>query len=75
MSPLIALMQDQVDALRQLGVKASYLNSTLSAEEAYNTEQALLAGQLDLLYVAPERQAAAHVRFAEPSANSTVCHR
>ena len=37
-SPLIALMQDQVDALRQLGVKASYLNSTLSAEEAYNTE-------------------------------------
>jgi ATP-dependent DNA helicase RecQ len=48
-------MQDQVDALRQLGVKASYLNSTLSAEEAYNTEQALLAGQLDLLYVAPER--------------------
>ena len=54
-SPLIALMQDQVDALRQLGVKASYLNSTLSAEEAYNTEQALLAGQLDLLYVAPER--------------------
>ena len=54
-SPLIALMQDQVDALRQLGVKASYLNSTLSAEDAYNTEQALLAGQLDLLYVAPER--------------------
>ena len=54
-SPLIALMQDQVDALRQLGVNASYLNSTLSAEEAYNTEQALLAGQLDLLYVAPER--------------------
>ena len=54
-SPLIALMQDQVDALRQLGVKASYLNSTLSAEEAYAIEQALLNGQIDLLYVAPER--------------------
>ena len=54
-SPLIALMQDQVDALRQLGVKASYLNSTLSADEAYNIEQALLSGQIDLLYVAPER--------------------
>ncbi|MFQ3322911.1 MAG: ATP-dependent DNA helicase RecQ [Pseudomonadales bacterium] len=54
-SPLIALMQDQVDALRQLGVKASYLNSTLSSEDAYNTEQALLAGEIDLLYIAPER--------------------
>ena len=54
-SPLIALMQDQVVALRQLGVKASYLNSTLSSEEAYDIEQALVAGQLDLLYVAPER--------------------
>jgi ATP-dependent DNA helicase RecQ len=54
-SPLIALMQDQVDALRQLGVKASYLNSTLSSEDAYNTEQALLAGDIDLLYIAPER--------------------
>jgi ATP-dependent DNA helicase RecQ len=54
-SPLIALMQDQVDALRQLGVSASYLNSTLSAEEADQTEQELLAGRLDLLYIAPER--------------------
>ena len=54
-SPLIALMQDQVDALRQLGVKASYLNSTLSPEEAHQTEQELLAGRLDLLYIAPER--------------------
>ena len=54
-SPLIALMQDQVDALRQLGVKAGYLNSTLSVEEAYETEQAFLSGQVDLLYVAPER--------------------
>ncbi len=54
-SPLIALMQDQVDALRQLGIRAAYLNSTLDAATARATEQALLAGELDMLYVAPER--------------------
>ncbi len=54
-SPLIALMQDQVDALRQVGVKASYLNSSLRPEDAHQVEEALLAGDLDLLYVAPER--------------------
>jgi ATP-dependent DNA helicase RecQ len=54
-SPLIALMQDQVAALRQNGVRAAYLNSTLAAAEARAVEQALLAGELDLLYVAPER--------------------
>ena len=54
-SPLIALMQDQVAALRQLGVRAAFLNSSLEAREAYATERALLAGELDLLYVAPER--------------------
>ncbi|WP_455385241.1 DEAD/DEAH box helicase, partial [Acidihalobacter prosperus] len=54
-SPLIALMQDQVAALRQSGVRAAYLNSTLAAGEARAVEQALLAGELDLLYVAPER--------------------
>ncbi len=54
-SPLIALMQDQVEALRQLGVRAEFLNSTLDAESASRIEQALLAGELDLLYVAPER--------------------
>jgi len=54
-SPLIALMQDQVDALRQLGLRAAFLNSTLSAAAAARTEAALLAGELDLLYVAPER--------------------
>ncbi len=54
-SPLIALMQDQVETLRQLGVHAEYLNSTLDAGQAQQVEQALLAGQLDLLYVAPER--------------------
>ncbi|WJF90537.1 DNA helicase RecQ [Paraburkholderia bonniea] len=54
-SPLIALMQDQVAALTEYGVRAAYLNSTLSGAEAAATERALRDGQLDLLYVAPER--------------------
>lgn len=54
-SPLIALMQDQVDALTQLGVKAACLNSTLSWQEAQSVEQAIFSGDLDLVYIAPER--------------------
>ena len=54
-SPLIALMQDQVAALRQLGVRAAFLNSTLGAREALLIERDFGAGTLDLLYVAPER--------------------
>ncbi len=54
-SPLIALMQDQVDALRQLGVQAAYLNSSLDADTARAVQGQLLRGELDLLYVAPER--------------------
>ncbi|WP_295586460.1 DNA helicase RecQ [uncultured Lamprocystis sp.] len=54
-SPLIALMQDQVDALRQLGVRAAFLNSSMAADEQARVERALLAGELDLCYVAPER--------------------
>ena len=54
-SPLIALMRDQVAGLLESGVKAAVLNSTLSYEEANAVEQRLLAGDLDLLYVAPER--------------------
>jgi ATP-dependent DNA helicase RecQ len=54
-SPLIALMQDQVEALRQLGVRAAFLNSTLDAASAAAVERQLLDGTLDLLYVAPER--------------------
>ncbi|WP_321882277.1 DNA helicase RecQ [Paraburkholderia bannensis] len=54
-SPLIALMQDQVAALTEVGVRAAYLNSTLSGAEAAATERALREGELDLLYVAPER--------------------
>ncbi|APA86380.1 DNA helicase RecQ [Paraburkholderia sprentiae WSM5005] len=54
-SPLIALMQDQVAALTEVGVRAAYLNSTLSSAEAMAIERALRDGDLDLLYVAPER--------------------
>lgn len=54
-SPLIALMQDQVQALRQLGVRAAYLNSTLDAEAAQDIEAQMQRGELDLVYVAPER--------------------
>ena len=54
-SPLIALMQDQVDAMNQLGIRAAFLNSTLSASEQRIIEAELAAGELDLLYLAPER--------------------
>jgi ATP-dependent DNA helicase RecQ len=54
-SPLIALMRDQVAALREAGVSAALLNSTLDAAQAGQVERDLLAGRLDLLYVAPER--------------------
>ncbi len=53
-SPLIALMSDQVGALRQLGVRAAYLNSTQDPEERAATERAFLDGELDLIYIAPE---------------------
>lgn len=54
-SPLIALMQDQVDALEEVGVRAAFLNSSQSLEEASCVRQKLYNGELDLLYVAPER--------------------
>ena len=54
-SPLIALMQDQVDALKQAGVQAAFLNSSLDAEEAREVTGRLIRGELDILYVAPER--------------------
>ncbi len=54
-SPLIALMQDQVDALQQLGIQAAFLNSSMDNESQNITEQRLLKGEIDLLYVAPER--------------------
>lgn len=54
-SPLIALMRDQVDALQQLGVRAAYLNSSLEWNDATAIEQQMARGELDLVYVAPER--------------------
>jgi ATP-dependent DNA helicase RecQ len=54
-SPLIALMKDQVDALLQVGVKAAFLNSSITGNQARDVEDQLLRGELDLLYVAPER--------------------
>ncbi|MBG6109137.1 ATP-dependent DNA helicase RecQ [Frigoribacterium sp. CG_9.8] len=54
-SPLIALMQDQVDALSAVGVRAAFLNSTQDQEQRRGVERALLNGELDLLYLAPER--------------------
>jgi len=54
-SPLIALMHDQVIALQQLGINAAYLNSTLDAQTTRQTENDLISGKLDMLYVAPER--------------------
>ncbi|MFD0928822.1 DNA helicase RecQ [Methylophilus glucosoxydans] len=54
-SPLIALMQDQVEALQQLGVNAAFLNSSLSAEDNARITRQVVAGEIKLLYVAPER--------------------
>ncbi|TFW28101.1 DNA helicase RecQ [Massilia horti] len=54
-SPLIALMQDQVDALAEVGVRAAFLNSTQSFDETLRVERQVRTGELDLVYVAPER--------------------
>ena len=54
-SPLIALMQDQVDALQQLGINAAFINSSQTASEVRTIEQQLAAGALSLIYIAPER--------------------
>ncbi len=62
-SPLIALMQDQVQALTQNGVRAAFLNSSLSAAEARQVEDQASAGTIDLLYVAPERLATERCRL------------
>ncbi|MFE5670999.1 DNA helicase RecQ [Agromyces sp. NPDC056523] len=65
-SPLIALMHDQVDALVRNGVRAGYLNSSQSPAERAQVERAYVAGELDLLYVAPERLGSEHTkRFLE----------
>ncbi|WP_440711574.1 DNA helicase RecQ [Herbiconiux sp. YIM B11900] len=65
-SPLIALMHDQVEAMKAVGVRAAFLNSTQDARERAEVEQAYLDGELDLLYVAPERLSAESTkRFLE----------
>ena len=61
-SPLIALMRDQVEALKQLGVRAAALNSSLSQEEFSEVRRSLAGGMLDLLYVTPERTVTAGFR-------------
>lgn len=61
-SPLIALMKDQVDSLRANGIAAAYLNSTLSAKEMADIQQEAIDGQLKLLYVAPERISQPHFK-------------
>lgn len=58
-SPLISLMKDQVDSLVTMGIKAAFINSTLSMQEYQEVKQELLAQNIDILYVAPERLAAA----------------
>jgi len=59
-SPLISLMQDQVNALIQRGIRAAFLNSSLSLKESYRVIEQMYQGQFDLLYVAPERLTTAH---------------
>ena len=54
-SPLIALMQDQVEALRQLGIRAAAINSSMSAQAIFQTQNQIRSGDLDMVYVAPER--------------------
>ena len=54
-SPLIALMQDQVEALKQLGIRAAAINSSMQADEVWQTKDALRRGAIDMVYVAPER--------------------
>ncbi|MEO8103808.1 MAG: DNA helicase RecQ, partial [Betaproteobacteria bacterium] len=69
-SPLIALMQDQVETLQQLGVKAAFLNSTMDGRTSGDMERSLLSGELDLLYVAPERLLTA--RFIDLLARTNI---
>jgi ATP-dependent DNA helicase RecQ len=75
LSPLVALMHDQVAALRLAGVRAAALNSSMSGEEQAAVEQAFLAGELDLLYLAPERlgmlSAGADPAYSDPGAEPT----
>ena len=72
-SPLIALMRDQVAALNQAGVKAAFLNSSLDGASAARIERQLLAGDLDLLYIAPERLLGERTRSLLARARKSAC--
>ena len=74
-SPLIALMQDQVSALKKSGVRAAFLNSTPSAQRAAAVEPAFRSGPPDPLYVAPERPPPGRVRPLISSAPGRRCAR
>ena len=75
-SPLIALMRDQVAGLIEAGVNAAVLNSTLSPQEASEVERRLIAGDLDLLYVAPERLLTPRcLTLLGQAQDRAVCHR
>jgi ATP-dependent DNA helicase RecQ len=74
-SPLIALMRDQVEAMKQLGVRAAALNSSLSREEYVEVRRAISSGNLDLLYVTPERILMGLPRHDRQFEDRAVCHR
>ena len=71
-SPLIALMQDQVDTLQQLGVSAAYLNSSLDTEAANIVSDRLLQGDLKILYVAPERLLTGNFQYLLEQLNNSI---
>jgi ATP-dependent DNA helicase RecQ len=71
-SPLIALMQDQVDTLQQLGVSAAFLNSSLDAQEADAISDQLMQGNLKILYVAPERLLTGNFQYLLEQLDSRV---
>ena len=74
-SPLIALMQNQVDAVRQADIKAAFLNSTLNPSEAHAVKLQMLSGELNLLYVAPERLLTAEFQeLLSQTSPGALCH-
>ncbi len=75
-SPLIALMQDQVDALAQNGISAAFLNSSQNPEQQQQVRQQLLSNEIELLYVAPERALTeGFFTVAGTVQHCPVCHR
>ncbi len=73
-SPLIALMEDQVAAMKLQGIKAAYYNSSLKSDEARKVLAQLHNNELDLLYIAPERLLSDSILERYKSAHSLYCH-